>query len=285
MKLPSQQAGVFPMWEVLWSPINYSPLKQSSTTKRMDVFVLCTFCWGGESVTDLILSQKSDRKLQQGCLHILPRSTGIKISPAVEDISFCFWSGRPLHLGKLKPNSSSTCAAAIYISQKQCWGGVCFPLFLFRWFDFAEEWSMSLAVNLKICSHHHWPSKVVILFFQELTVVTNKPWSKCRCLCSHITLQHSTHARIENADTGDHATPLPFLVSLPFDLISGRGSGKRFQYWAQKSVWFIIGSANLAKLQRRVEVQTDRFHKHLLLSNTPHLFWMPLFSVGWESTS
>ena len=148
---------------------------------------------------------------------------------------------------------------------------VFFPSFV-RWFDFAEEWVMSIAVNLKSYSHHHWPSKVVILFFQELAVVTNKPWSKCGCLCSHITLQVSTHARTENADTGDHTTPLPFLVNLPFDLISGRGSGKRFQYWAQMNSWFIIGSANLAKLQRRVEVQTYAFCKHPLLSNTPHQF-------------
>lgn len=136
----------------------------------------------------------------------------------------------------------------------------------FRWFDFAEEWVRSLAVNLRSYSHYHWPSKVVISFFQELAVVTNQPLSKHGCPCSHITLQECTRARTENTDTGDCATPLPFLANLLFDLISGKGSSKRFHYWAQMNSWFIIGSASLAKLQRRIEVQTYSLCKHLLLS-------------------
>lgn len=70
-----------------------------------------------------------------------------------------------------------------------------FFLFFLRWFDFTEERLRSLGVNLKSYSHQHWPSKVVISFLWELAVVTNKPWSKRGCLCSHIPLQKSTHAR------------------------------------------------------------------------------------------
>lgn len=37
LKLPSGLAGVFLVWEILWSSLNYSPLRQSSNAKRMDV--------------------------------------------------------------------------------------------------------------------------------------------------------------------------------------------------------------------------------------------------------
>lgn len=148
---------------------------------------------------------------------------------------------------------------------------VLFPFFL-RWFDFAKEWVRSLAVNLKSYSHHHWPSKVVILFFWELAVVTNKPCSKRGRLCSHITSQKSTHARAENTDTGDHTAPLPFLLSLLFDLLSGKSSGNRFHYWAQKNIWFMMQSAHLAKPQREVKVQNYPFCEHLTPSNSPQIF-------------
>lgn len=148
---------------------------------------------------------------------------------------------------------------------------VFFPFFLRR-FDFAKEWVRSLAVSLKSYSHHHWPSKAAILFFWEPAVVTNKPWSKRGHPCSHLTLQKSTHARAENTDTRDHTTPLPFQVDLLFALVSGKDSGNRFQYWAQKNSWFITHSANLAKLHKKVKAQKHPFCEHLMPSSSPQLF-------------
>lgn len=107
---------------------------------------------------------------------------------------------------------------------------------------------------------------------KELAVVTNKPWSKCGHPCSHLTLQKSTHARAENADTRDHTTPLPFQVDLLLALVSGKGSGNRFQYWAQKNSWFITHSANLAKLHKKVKAQKHPFCEHLMPSSSPQLF-------------
>lgn len=142
-----------------------------------------------------------------------------------------------------------------------------FPFFL-RWCDSAKEWVRSLAVNLKSYSHHHWPSKAVILFFWELAVVTNKPWSKHGHLCSPTTSQKSPSARVENTDTRELPTPLPLLVGLLFDLVSGNS----FQDWAQKNSWLMIHSANLAKPQKKVTVLKHPFYEHLMPSNSPQLF-------------
>lgn len=198
----------------------------SFNAKRTDGPVLCMF-YCGEQSAGFILSQKSDRKQQLQCLHILYSSKYIRVkkAPAVEKSHFASslgeghsaWGNSSLHLQAPAPLPQSWNKVVLARRRRN----VLFPVFL-RWFDFAKEWVRSLAVNLRSYSHHHWPSKAVILFCWEMAVVTNKPWSKCGRLCSHITFQKSTHARDENTDTRDHTTPLPFLGSLLFDLVSGK---------------------------------------------------------------